>query len=67
MISTRATLIVSHRLIDLKRCAEVIVLERGGVLERGTYYQLVQADGWFGRAARSERVAQMMQNLVPGD
>jgi ABC-type multidrug transport system fused ATPase/permease subunit len=67
MISTRATLIVSHRLIDLNCCAEVIVLERGSVLERGTYSQLLHADGWFGRAVRSERVAQMMQNLVPDD
>ena len=67
MISTRATLIVSHRLIDLKRCAEVIVLEQGGVLERGTYSQLVDADGWFGPAARSERFTQMMQVLVPTD
>ncbi len=41
------TLIVSHRLSALRHADEILVLDRGQVLERGSHAALVAAGGWY--------------------
>ncbi|MEU1849261.1 thiol reductant ABC exporter subunit CydD [Streptomyces sp. NPDC019990] len=41
----RTTLLITHRLAGLETVDEVIVLEQGRVVQRGTYDQLVSVDG----------------------
>jgi ABC-type multidrug transport system fused ATPase/permease subunit len=43
----RAVLLITHRLDGLDRVDEILVLEAGRVVERGTHTELLQAKGRF--------------------
>jgi thiol reductant ABC exporter CydC subunit len=53
----RATLLITHRLAGLQELDEVLVLDRGRVLERGTHAELLRLDGRYAALWRLERGA----------
>jgi ABC-type multidrug transport system fused ATPase/permease subunit len=53
----RAVLLVTHRLTGLERVDEIVVLDRGRVVERGTHASLVAAGGPYARRWRLESAA----------
>ena len=50
-----AILLITHRLAGLQAADEVLVLDRGRVLERGTHVELAAAGGRYGELWRRER------------
>jgi thiol reductant ABC exporter CydC subunit len=56
LVSThdRATLLITHRLTQLEQVDEVIALDRGRALERGTHAELVERDGHYAALWRRE-------------
>ncbi|WP_259670428.1 thiol reductant ABC exporter subunit CydD [Streptomyces sp. ID38640] len=51
----RTTVLITHRLTGLDAVDEVLVLDRGRAVQRGTYAELAAADGPFRRMLERER------------
>ncbi|ARP71240.1 ABC transporter [Streptomyces pluripotens] len=56
----RTTLLITHRLAGLDMVDEVIVLDAGQVVQRGSYTELVAVDGPLREMARREAEAEML-------
>ncbi|MFJ5996832.1 thiol reductant ABC exporter subunit CydD [Streptomyces sp. NPDC092370] len=54
------TLLITHRLVGLEAVDEVIVLDRGRVVQRGPYAELVAADGPLRGMAQREAAAESL-------
>ena len=53
----KCTRIVSaHRLSTIKQCDRIIVLDKGHIIEDGTYEELVAKDGYFAELVARQQV-----------
>jgi len=51
----RAVLLITHRLVGMDKIDEILVLDAGRVLERGTHEQLRAAGGLYSRMLKTQR------------
>ncbi|MFD3453996.1 thiol reductant ABC exporter subunit CydD [Streptomyces sp. NPDC058691] len=61
----RTTVLITHRLTGLAEVDEIVVLDRGRVVQRGTYDALAVAEGPFRRTLERERTADARAAAVP--
>ena len=47
-------IVIAHRLSTIRSCDEIIVLEHGHVMERGTHNELLRKDGLYATLVKSE-------------
>jgi ATP-binding cassette subfamily B protein len=52
----RTILLITHRVAAAERCDEIVVLDKGQVVERGTHAELLQKGGLYARFAEEQRL-----------
>ncbi len=63
----RATLLVTHRLVGLEAFDEVVVMERGRVVERGPAARLDEAGGSFARLLALQSASALLAGESPSE
>jgi ABC-type multidrug transport system fused ATPase/permease subunit len=49
LMKQKTSLLITHRLVGLENVDEIIVMDHGQIVERGTQHQLIKADGLYRR------------------
>jgi len=71
--ANRTTLVIAHRLSTVVDATEILVMERGRIIERGTHARLLELNGAYARlwqlqqrADDNEQIAREMQSTMHG-
>jgi subfamily B ATP-binding cassette protein MsbA len=54
LMRNRTTLVIAHRLTTIEHADEIVVMEDGRIVERGTHAELVSRDGAYASLKRAE-------------
>ncbi len=54
LMRDRTTLVIAHRLATIEHADEIVVMEDGRIVERGTHAELVKRDGSYASLKRAE-------------
>jgi ATP-binding cassette subfamily B protein len=60
----RTTLVIAHRLSTIVNADEILVLDRGAIIERGTHRQLIAQAGLYASMWNRQREAQLARDIL---
>jgi len=49
-------IVIAHRLSTIKQCDRIIVLEKGNIIEDGTYDELIKKNGFFSELVKRQQI-----------
>ena len=52
----RTSIVIAHRLSTIRQCDRIIVLDKGHIIEDGTYDELIAKNGFFAELVERQRV-----------
>jgi ATP-binding cassette subfamily B protein len=61
--SERGVILITHRVAAAARCDQIIVIDRGTVVERGTHDELAAGDGLYAAFAEEQRIERELERL----
>lgn len=61
--SQRGVILITHRVAAAARCDQILVLDRGSVVERGTHAELVARGGLYAAFAEEQRIESELERL----
>jgi subfamily B ATP-binding cassette protein MsbA len=56
MMQNRTSIVIAHRLSTIRHADEILVLQKGEVVERGTHEELLQKQGYYYRLVQMQEV-----------
>jgi ATP-binding cassette, subfamily B, heavy metal transporter len=63
---TSTTIVIAHRLSTVAHADEIVVLDRGSIIERGTHTQLLEAEGSYAALWRAQHGRKLVAEQVGG-
>ena len=48
--------VIAHRLSTIRQCDRILVLDKGKIIEEGSYEELVKQDGFFAELVNRQRL-----------
>jgi ABC-type transport system involved in Fe-S cluster assembly fused permease/ATPase subunit len=60
----RTTLVIAHRLSTIVNADEILVLDHGAIIERGTHRELLARDGLYASMWNRQREAQLAREIL---
>ena len=65
VMKDRTTFVIAHRLATIRNADHILVLDKGRIVESGTFDSLVAANGRFAELARAQFMAQQAAPAAP--
>jgi len=56
MMQNRTSIVIAHRLSTIRHADEIVVLQKGEIVERGTHDQLMQRQGYYYKLVQMQEV-----------
>jgi ATP-binding cassette subfamily B protein len=57
LVADRTVLVIAHRLSTIRQASQIVVLDRGRVVQRGRHDELVDVPGLYANLYRAQQVA----------
>ena len=63
ILKGKTCLIISHRISAVKDADEILVLDEGRIIERGSHHQLVERGGLYAELYQQQRLTEELEQI----